>query len=268
MTQMDDTARQNIGVAPEKEPFDWIPFYGPVAMTLFLIGWEVIVRVTGVPALFLPAPSDILIDLVKMFRDSNLFYDLVITLYRIFTGFFIAAFFGIGLGLLMGMSRRINAVADIFVSAAYPIPKVALVPLLIIWLGSGNQFQIALAVMGCFIPIVINTVLGVRQCDEGLVLAARDLGASRRQIMFKVVLPGAIPSIFSGLRLALGVSIILIIAAEMLTARYGLGARLQQSGQIMETGEVFAVLLLLAIVGVVLTKIQQMLEPLVSRWQN
>lgn len=267
MTPTDESARQTAAVAPEREPFDWIPFYGPVAMAIFLVAWEVTVRVLNVPALFLPAPSVILIDLVKMFRSSQLFYDLVITLYRIFAGFFIAAFFGIGLGLLMGVSRRINAIFDIFISAAYPIPKIALVPLLIIWLGSGNQFQIALAVMGCFIPIVINTVLGVRQCDEGLVLAARDLGASHRQIMFKVVLPGAIPSIFSGLRLALGVSIILIIAAEMLTAKYGLGARLQQSGQIMETGEVFAVLLLLAFVGVVLTKIQLMLEPLVSRWQ-
>lgn len=267
MTQEDQTATRKAAIAPINEPFDWIPFYGPAAMAIFLVTWEIIVRVLQVPALFLPAPSVILVDLIKLFAKEKLTYDLFITLYRIFAGFFIAAFFGVGLGLLMGMSRRINAVADIFVSAAYPIPKVALVPLLIIWLGSGNQFQITLAVLGCFIPIVINTVLGVRQCDEGLILAARDLNASRTQIMFKIVLPGAIPSIFSGLRLALGVSIILIIAAEMLTARYGLGARLQHSGQIMETGEVFAVLLLLAFVGVALTKIQQMLEPIVARWQ-
>jgi ABC-type nitrate/sulfonate/bicarbonate transport system permease component len=242
-------------------------WYGPVAMACFLVFWEVSVMYGSIPELFLPRPSLVVVTLYDLFATKGLVYDLGITLYRIFGGFFLAAFVGIGLGLLMGMSKRIYAVADIFVAALYPVPKIALVPLLVIWLGTGNAFQIALSALGCIFPILVNTIIGVRQCDEGLILAARDLGASPVQIQRKVVLPAAIPAIFGGLRLALGISIILVVAAEMQTARYGLGAKLQAAGQVLETGQVFAILLLLAVLGILLTKGQDRLGNLVNRWR-
>jgi ABC-type nitrate/sulfonate/bicarbonate transport system permease component len=242
-------------------------WYGPVAIACFLIFWETATRLGNVPEIFLPRPSLVVVALYDLFANKNLSYDLGLTLYRIFGGFFLAAFVGIGLGLLMGMSRRIYAVADIFVAALYPVPKIALLPLLVIWLGTGNAFQIALSALGCIFPILINTIIGVRQCDEGLILAARDLGATKMQIQRKVVLPAAVPAIFGGLRLALGISIILVVAAEMQTARFGLGAKLQLAGQILETGQVFAILLLLAIIGIILTKVQDRLGNLVDRWR-
>jgi NitT/TauT family transport system permease protein len=242
-------------------------WYGPVAIACFLIFWEMATRLGNVPEIFLPRPSLVVVALYDLFANKNLIYDLGLTLYRIFGGFLLAAFVGIGLGLLMGMSRRIYAVADIFVAALYPVPKIALLPLLVIWLGTGNAFQIALSALGCIFPILINTIIGVRQCDEGLILAARDLGATKMQIQRKVVLPAAVPAIFGGLRLALGISIILVVAAEMQTARFGLGAKLQLAGQILETGQVFAILLLLAIIGIILTKVQDRLGNLVDRWR-
>jgi ABC-type nitrate/sulfonate/bicarbonate transport system permease component len=231
-------------------------WYGPVAIVIFIIFWEVSVRLGNVSELFLPPPSLVVESLYNLFVYKNLGYDLVL-----------AAFVGIGLGLLMGMSRRIYAVADIFVAALYPVPKIALLPLLVIWLGTGNAFQIALSALGCIFPILINTIIGVRQCDEGLILAARDLGATKVQIQRKVVLPAAVPAIFGGLRLALGISIILVVAAEMQTARYGLGAKLQLAGQVLETGQVFAILLLLSILGVILSKGQDKLGSIVDRWR-
>ena len=243
-------------------------YYGPIAMALFLVFWEVSVQVAQVPELYLPRPSVVVVSLYDLFVNKNLAYDLGLTLFRIFGGFFLAALVGIALGILMGTSRRIYAVCDIFVAAIYPVPKISLVPLLVIWLGSGNAFQIALSALGCVFPILVNTIIGVRQCDEGLILAARDLGATRMQIQRKIVLPAAVPAIFGGLRLALGISIILIVAAEMQTARYGLGARLQLAGQVLETGQVFAILLLLAVLGILLTKGQQKLDGLVSRWRT
>lgn len=242
-------------------------WYGPIAMAAFLVFWELAVMYGSIPELFLPRPSVVVVTLYDLFATKGLAYDLGVTLIRIFGGFLLAAAVGIGLGLLMGMSRRIYAVADIFVAALYPVPKIALVPLLVIWLGTGNTFQIALSALGCIFPILVNTIIGVRQCDEGLVLAARDLGASPVQIQRKVVLPAAIPAIFGGLRLALGISIILVVAAEMQTARYGLGAKLQFAGQVLETGQVFAILLLLAIIGILLTKGQDRLANLVNRWR-
>lgn len=243
-------------------------FYGPVAMALFLAFWELSIPLFDVPEIFLPRPSLVIVTLYDLFATKSLAYDLMLTLYRIFAGFFLAAVIGIGLGLLMGMSRRIYAICDVFVAALYPVPKIALVPLLVIWLGSGNAFQIALSALGCIFPILVNTIIGVRQCDEGLILAARDLGASAVQIQRKVVLPAAVPAIFGGLRLALGISIILVVAAEMQTARYGLGAKLQLAGQILETGQVFAILLLLAILGILLTKGQQYLDGKINRWRT
>ncbi|WP_439574835.1 ABC transporter permease [Phreatobacter sp.] len=242
-------------------------WYGPVAMTAFLIFWEVSVWWGDIPELFLPRPSLVVVTLYDLFARKGLIWDLAITCYRIFGGFLLAAVIGIGLGLLMGMSRRIYATADIFVAALYPVPKIALLPLLVIWLGTGNIFLIVLSALGCIFPILVNTIIGVRQCDEGLILAARDLGASQVQIQRKVVLPAAIPAIFGGLRLALGISIILVVAAEMQTARYGLGAQLQLAGQVLETGQVFAILLLLAVLGILLTKGQDKLGNLVNRWR-
>jgi NitT/TauT family transport system permease protein len=242
--------------------------YGPIAMAAVVAAWEAGVYLADLPEIYLPRPSLVLTTLVDLFVAKGLLLDLAITLYRIFAGFLLAAVVGIGVGVLMGMSRRIYAVCDIFIAATYPVPKISLLPLLIIWLGTGEIFQIVLSALGGVFPIVLNTILGVRQCDAGLLLAARDLGASRRKLLWKVVLPAAVPSIFSGLRLALGISIILVVAAEMQTAKHGLGGRLYLAGQILETGQVFAILLLLAILGVVLTKAQEQLDRVVSRWRT
>ena len=166
-----------------------------------------------------------------MIAKKGLLVDLAVTLYRIFAGFFLAAAVGITLGILMGTSRRLYAICDIFIAAIYPIPKISLLPLIVIWLGTGNTSLVALSALACIFPILVNTIIGVRQCDEGLILAARDLGATRGQIQRKIVLPAAIPSIFAGLRLALGISIIMVVAAEMQLSKYGIGARLTFAGQ-------------------------------------
>src|SRR5581483_4046740 len=120
--------------------------------------------------------------------------------------------------------------------------------------------------LGAIFPIVINTVLGIRQCDSGLVLAARDLGATQQQIVRMVLIPSAVPSIFAGVRLGLGVSIILVVAAEMVVGKVGLGARLYLAGQILETEQVFAILIVLAVLGILVTKAQDALDTWISRW--
>jgi len=239
--------------------------WGSVA--LVLIAWELIAILTGVNELYLPRPTQIGIALFDMFVNGRLVVDLAATLARVFGGFFIALAVGVALGIWIAAFARVRAVADMFIAALYPLPKVTLIPLLIIWLGTGGPFMLTISALGAIFPIVINTVLGVRQCDPGLVLAARDLGATQRQVMRLVLLPSAIPSIFAGARLGLGVSIILVVAAEMVVGKVGLGSRLYLAGQVLETGQVFAVLIVLATLGIIVTKIQDHIDNRVSRWR-
>ncbi|MCC7347428.1 MAG: ABC transporter permease, partial [Variibacter sp.] len=199
---------------PPLRPRDEFWYYGPVAMALFLVFWEVATYWSSVPELFLPRPSVVVVTLYDLILHKGLLVDLGVTLYRIFAGFMLAALVGITLGVLMGTSPRMYATCDIFVAAVYPIPKISLLPLIVIWLGSGNISLVVLSALAGMFPILVNTIVGVRQCDPGLIMAARDLGASQSQIQRKVVLPAAIPSIFGGLRLALGISIIMVVAAE------------------------------------------------------
>lgn len=241
---------------------------GWIAVAIVLVLWEGVVLALDLNPIYLPRPTRILLALVSMFTTGGLLVDLAVTLGRIFGGFAIALVIGTALGIWMATSERANAIADNFIAALYPLPKVTLIPLLIIWLGTGGPFMLAISALGAIFPIVINTVLGIRQCDPGLILAARDLGASQRQIVRMVLLPSAVPSIFAGVRLGLGVSIILVVAAEMVVGKLGLGARLYLAGQVLETEQVFAVLIVLAVLGVVITKLQDAIDQRLSHWSR
>ncbi len=240
---------------------------GWIAVAAVLVFWEFAVLAANLNPIYLPRPTRIVVALVEMFRTDRLFVDLLATLGRIFGGFAIALVAGTFLGVWMATSERVNAIADNFIAALYPLPKVTLIPLFIIWLGTGGPFMLTISALGAIFPIVINTVVGIRQCDPGLVLAARDLGANNRQIVRMVLLPSAIPSIFAGVRLGLGVSIILVVAAEMLVGKVGLGARLYLAGQVLETEQVFAVLIVLATLGIVVTKVQDTIDMWLSHWR-
>lgn len=234
----------------------------------FLLGWELLVRVRGIAPIYLPAPSAIATYLARMIVDGSLAVNLGFTLLRIFVGFAIAAVTGVTLGVLMGMSRIIARIADPWIAALYPLPKIALIPLLVIWLGTGEAYKIVISAVTAFFPIVISAYAGIRQVDRGLMKAARDLGSNRRQIQMKVVIPAAIPSIFAGLRLGMGVTIILVIAAEMIggSSQSGMGFLLIQAGQVMETEKVFASLIVLAVMGAVIIKCQEWIDRVVAPW--
>ena len=249
------------GAGPEDRLTGW------VAVAVVLITWEVLCRAFEVSSLYLPRPTQIAVALYDLFVHKEALKDLAVTLYRIFGGFALGLVFGIALGLAMAVSRRFRSVADVFIAALYPLPKITLIPLLIIWLGTGGPFMLTISALGALFPVIINTLLGVRQCDPGLVMTARDLGASERQIVRHVLLPAAVPSVFAGARLGLGVSIILVVAAEMVVGKLGLGARLYLAGQVLETETVFAVLVVLAILGIVVTKALDSLDALTSKWR-
>ena len=235
-----------------------------------VVAWEALVRLRGIAPIYLPAPSSVFVYLSRMIADGSMPYHLGITLLRIFVGFALAAVCGIVLGVLMGMSRTVARVADVWIAALYPLPKISLIPLLIIWVGTGEAYKIVISAISAFFPIVISTYAGIRQTDRGLIKAAKDLGANARQIQLKVVIPGAIPSIFAGLHLGMGIAIILVVAAEMIggSSQGGMGWLLISAGQVMETEKVFASLIVLAVVGAVVIKLQQWIDRKVAPWVN
>lgn len=205
-----------------------------------------------------------------MIADGSMGFHLGVTLLRIFAGFAVAAVAGVLVGVVMGMSRIAARVADPWIAALYPLPKISLIPLLIIWLGTGETYKIVISAVSAFFPIVISAYSGIRQADQGLIKAAKDLGANRRQVQMKVVIPAAIPSIFAGLHLGMGVTIILVVAAEMIggSGQSGMGYLLIHAGQVMETEKVFASLVVLAVVGAVVIKLQQWTDRRVAPWAH
>jgi ABC-type nitrate/sulfonate/bicarbonate transport system permease component len=248
----------------------WTAILPTLTVVAVVVAWEALVRLRGIAPIYLPAPSSVLVYLWQMTVDGSLPYNLAITLLRIFVGFAVAAATGILLGVAMGMSRTIARVADVWIAALYPLPKISLIPLLIIWVGTGETYKIVISAVSAFFPIVISTYAGIRQTDRGLIMAAKDLGANPRQIQMKVVIPAAIPSIFAGLHLGMGVAIILVVAAEMIggSSQGGMGWLLISSGQVMATEKVFASLIVLAVVGAVVIKLQQWIDRKVAPWAH
>jgi len=239
-----------------------------LTVVAFVAGWEALVDLRGIAPIYLPAPSAIVEYLLRMIADGSMGFNLGVTLLRIFAGFAVAAVAGVLVGVVMGMSRIAARVADPWIAALYPLPKISLIPLLIIWLGTGETYKIVISAVSAFFPIVINAYSGIRQADQGLIKAAKDLGANRRQVQMKVVIPAAIPSIFAGLHLGMGVTIILVVAAEMIggSGESGMGYLLIHAGQVMETEKVFASLVVLAVMGALVIKAQQWIDRRVAPW--
>jgi ABC-type nitrate/sulfonate/bicarbonate transport system permease component len=251
----------------KKDPL-WLRLLPSVTFVLFVLLWELIVRLRGIAPIILPAPSAIATYLWVMIRDGSIPYHLGITFLRIMGGFFVASLFGILLGVMMGMSRIASRVLDPWIAALYPLPKISLIPLLIIWLGTGEAYILTISAITAFFPVVISTYAGIRQVDQGLVRAARDLGANQRQVQMRVIIPAAIPTIFAGLQLGMGVTIILVVAAEMIggSSQSGMGYLLIRYGQVMETEKVFAALMVLAIFGGVIIKTQERIDRWLAPW--
>ncbi|MDB5599935.1 MAG: putative aliphatic sulfonates transport permease protein ssuC [Xanthobacteraceae bacterium] len=241
-----------------------------LSIVVFFVAWQLLVDLRNIPPIYLPSPLAIMHALISMVEDGSLFYNLAATMLRIMVGFLLAAIVGIVVGIVMGVSRIFERIADPWIAALYPLPKISLIPLLIIWLGTGEAYKIVISAVTAFFPIVMSTYAGVRQVDRGLVKAAEDLGANRRQTQLSVVLPAAIPTIFAGLQLGMGVTIILVVAAEMIggSSQGGMGNLLIQAGQVLETEKVFAALITLTLMGAVIMKGQQWLDRKLTPWAN
>ena len=238
-----------------------------VSILCLLAIWELICQSGVVSSLFLPAPTAIISALLQMIADGEIGVSLAASLYRILAGFFIGSLVGLAVGLVTGTSALMDKIATPIVNAIYPIPKIALLPLFILWLGIGELSKVTIIALGVFFPVAMNTYSGVKNVDTLLLKVAASFNASWWMTMKSVVLPNALPMIFAGLRLAAGTSLLLLVAAEMIAAQVGIGALILHYGDLMITDRLMAGVIVLSLLGLVFNLILQFLERKAIPWK-
>ncbi len=240
---------------------------GGAAVLVFLTVWQMVATARVVPELFLPGPTDIAQAMVRLFQDPDIWLDISTSAEELFAGFFLAIAVGLPLGVAAGWYRRVAHAIDPFISFFYATPRIALLPLLIIWFGIGIYSKIAVIFLGAFFPIAINTMAGIRSLDVSLLRAARSFGARDAQIFRTIALPGSVPFILTGLRLGVGHALIGVVVGELVAAQHGVGLIMATAGATFQTSKVFAALILIAGTGVVLTMVIQRIERRFESWR-
>jgi ABC-type nitrate/sulfonate/bicarbonate transport system permease component len=236
------------------------------SVLFFLVVWEIYGRETD-PILF-TYPTAVVEAFFKLLATGELLRQAAVSLGALAAGFGLSLVLGVGLGLAMGRSRLAEAIFEPHVNALYATPQVALTPLLMMWLGLGFAVKVAVVFLFAFFPILINTASGAKNVSASIVEVGQAYQASRRQIMFKIVFPAALPFIMAGVRIAVGRGLVGMIVAELFTAITGLGAMLSLYGNIFETAKMFVVIIVLAGLGIGLIHATQMLERKMARWKE
>lgn len=243
----------------------WVSYATVLAV---LAIWESVSHSGLVSSLFLPAPSQIGGALVFMAVSGELMTNVMASLYRIFWGFLLGGSLGLLVGLSTGISALLDRMGTPLVNALYPIPKIALLPLFILWLGIGEVSKVTIIALGVFFPIAINTYAGVKNTDPLLLKVAASFNAGRMLVLRSIVLPQALPLIFAGFRLAAGTSLLLLVAAEMIAAEEGLGALILHYGDLMITSNLMAGVVVLSLLGLLFNSFFRWLERRTIRWNH
>ena len=240
---------------------------GTVTVVAFLIIWQGVAAARIVPELFLPGPLDIINALVGLVKGGSIWNDIWVSGQELIYGFALAIVIGLPLGMLMGWYKRLLYALDPFVSFFYATPRIALVPLFIIWFGIGISSKIAVIFLGAVFPIVINTMAGMRNLDPSLLKAAKSFGANDAQLFKTVALPGSVPFILTGLRLGVGHALIGVVVGELVAAQAGIGLMMATAGATFQTAKVFAGLVIIAGSGMLLTLAIERIERRFQSWR-
>ncbi len=240
---------------------------GGIAVLLFVIAWEAVVRFGLVNPLFSSSPSRIAATFVQMVHEGSLGQDIRVSGAEFLLGYSLAVAVGILLGLAMGWYADVAAVLQPFVAALYSTPRIALLPLLIIWLGIGIWSKVAVVFLVAVFQVLISTEAGVRAADESLIRTARSFGANDRQIFMSIVLPGAVPYLIAGLRLGLGQALVGIVVGELYAATAGVGYEIAVAGETFQTDRVFVGIVILALAAIILMWCLRRLEMKFESWR-
>ncbi len=241
---------------------------GPVVFVAIIAFWEYGSRSGFISSLVLPAPSEAAEAFLELVQSGMLWKHLSASLYRLAVGWSAGTALGVSVGLMIGLFSVARATMSPIVSALFPIPKIALLPLFIIWFGIGEGSKVATILFGTFFPTVIATYGGVDNVDRGLIRMGQSFGLSWSSIVRKIILPGALPAILSGFRISTSIAIVLLVAAEMIGAEFGVGAYILIAGSFMATDQLIAGVAILSAMGLTMSWIIGKAEKYLLNWRT
>ncbi|TCU65042.1 NitT/TauT family transport system permease protein [Bradyrhizobium sp. R2.2-H] len=240
---------------------------GWVALALVIAIWQAAGSAGLVNPLFLPAPSAIAHAIYQLAISGALWQHVSASLLRIGVGWLLGTAAGVAVGFAIGLSRLARGVGITFISALFPIPKIALLPLLILWLGIGEEPKIATIALGVFFSTAISVYSGVDAVPRNLIRMAQSFNVPFATIVRKVIWPGALPAILAGFRITASVALLLVVSAEMIGAQYGIGAFVLQAGNLMQTDQLLAGVVILSVFGLAVGKVIGWLETRLLHWR-
>lgn len=233
-----------------------------------LVVWEWLVRSGTIPALFWPAPTSVARAFVKLVVTGRLAANVTATLLRVLAGCLLGGVPGLALGLLLGWSPRLRTLLDPVVAALHAVPKVTLLPLVMLLFGIGETSKVLVVALSAFFPLLVNTVAGVLEIHPLHFEVARNYGAGPRLILTRVILPGSLPLVLAGVRLAVNTALLISIAVELVAAQTGLGAQIWLAWQTLRVAELYASLMVTAAVGMFLNWGLQRLAARLAPWKR
>lgn len=242
-------------------------------LLVLLTVWWAVAALQLISPLFLPPPEQVLQKLIAIagpqgFMDATLWQHLSASLARILVALLAAVFIGVPVGIAMGLNATVRGILDPIIELYRPVPPLAYLPLMVIWFGIGETSKILLIYLAIFAPVAMSALAGVKSAQQVRLRAAQSLGASRRQVLWYVILPGALPEILTGLRIGLGVGWSTLVAAELIAATRGLGFMVQSAGEFLATDVVLAGIAVIAIIAFVLELGLRALQRRLTPWHG
>lgn len=242
----------------------WAPW---IAFVIIIAGWEAASLSGLLPALFMPAPHEVAGALRDLVASGKLGNHVGASLYRVLVGWALGTSCGLIVGFFMGVFSVARAAGLPVVSALFPIPKIALLPLLILWFGIGEPSKVATIALGVFFPTVVSTFSAVDAVPRNLIRMAQSFGLGMPDILRKVVWPGALPGILAGFRISSSIALILLVSAEMIGTQVGIGAFILGAGNLMQTDQLVAGVVLLSLLGLTVSFLLSVAEKTLLRWR-
>ena len=274
MARVDDIMQPN--AAPDGLPeraarFAYIVFWGVARMfsvVLLLVAWEILARSGTFTPFQLPALSAVLERIWSDASTGDLAINTALTLYRALTAFLICAVGGVAIGMAMSRNVVANWFFDPIISVGFPMPKIAFLPVVILWLGVYDVSKITIIVIDAIFPVIAATVIAIQGVERELIWSARNMGANNRELLRQIVLPAALPQIMTGLQVALPLSLIVAVVAEMLMGGYGLGGAMMTASRFANSTSVFAGIVEIAVVGYGLVKTMAFIRRRLLIWHQ
>lgn len=236
-------------------------------LTLLLL-WELLARFQIIDIRLFSSPSSIIQTFFPLLFSGELLYNTAISVQRVILGFLAGSIPGILIGMSMGLSPLVRSAIEPMIAATYPIPKLAIMPLILLVFGLGETSKVFIIAIGVFYLVVINTMAGVLNIDKIYLDVAKNFGASRKDFYLTVAFPGALPMIFAGLKLGMGMALILIVAAELSAAKAGVGWMIWRSYDMFDIEQMFVALMTLSALGYIFSIALDILERWVLPWKQ